>query len=1588
MAIGFETTTGNSVTTPPADLVTDDPKPKVSRTLSEIYALQYSLAENALDDASIQNNQYRIEEGQEPSMRDSLAFKLQKEQLALKDTMLSKALENGDVDTAENLIKIGIKPVPKPIVTETVAVESAAAMRFVDLDQARFEYQIPEEQRVVKNSEETRVLAIMKAFGDASDLLPDFTDPAVPMGEVDRALADFVTSGKYVTDFVNMLIPFSYPAQIAGAEGNVDRNAVWDILAPGTQMRQEAEFLWSSKTDEEFASRLESFSAKLKDAVGYNPLMYFTALYEGVFTSQSENPELLKLLAMSEIQGQANPLPELYSPTKKQNQFTIQATKARTGLTIKDEAPSLDALLNDEYVQNALNMFDVASAVSTAAKTGPLVAKFFGNKAYQRAIVKAGLEAAADPKGPRTLRNLVSLSPDDAGIAPGVKAELDTLYAKAEAAMADRLVAARVRPTAAQVEEEVAVIKNDYGSEFVGAKYTQEGLQQEMRIYLGRKEDGSAYSTEVSATEFGNSLGGDFTVVRNPNGEGFLVEVRRSVNETGWYSGSLVEDVRAEGASRTKLFKAIDRWKKAKGWETQVAAEKGLRGYFWSPAVIAIRRATTEATSAAFEKAKLSAMVDDLLTPITKLNSGQQENLAEIINYGKTLPSRNDPEATGRWLSYNELDTKYYSMYGKGITDDEYVAYKSYQLVSDVAYDLLNEAERASLLAQGMNTWKFKEGAIDSVIGEQVKNKGSISTEARILTQDGRILGVDEAAGLLEEENNTLIRVNGAMDYNGVEITHVMSAKTDVATTGLQLRVLGYTEGGTRNYFGTWFAKSSRTGKWKNTTFAKAPRVHGVFADVVKGEKYAKRMNSVGDIYNQYLKDAKLIESGRSAGSLDELRALTTVKIEEVDPKLSLSKVEDMISKDDFDPSEKIQIVFDRDNLPGETGPNFERLQTYQKKGKLYVAERGEHLLEDGEKAPLLNPFVALSNQVGNVVQTVAYKNFMLREVGEWALTFRDFYKVPDVVMATSDEMLKYGVWIGQNNPEANRIRNIAESQRLYIKRMLLQPGTSDIFFAQATNRIAQKIARTFNDSKYESLQTGRLALDANVVQRIRSATYHASLGFFNLGQFVLQGTAAMTAAMIHPVYGAAAIGEYFPLRMAMLFDDDSRVVANLDRMLSSAPGTKALYKKGDFAALVNEYRRSGIHMVGRTDPVLDRAARASFTSTSRAFEAGGKLMLMPLHEGERIGRIVSFGIARREAMEQVTKGVFKQGSAEYYNYIRAMTNKYTLNMMSGMETWWQRNKIASVPTQFFQYPFKYAEVFLGVNKQFTPEEQLRFIIGNTFMFGAYAVPFGPELSKVAASIGKEDISQEEYERIVLGAGNELLNTLFGTEAAYTLTMAGGDFAGSFITDLYEDGKPIGIAGGVSYTFLTKTWGNLANLWRIWSAVARSENLHEGVVEEATVKSLTELGNIFRSASNYTKAYYVYKYGVLLDSKGNPMDADTKHSALLTALGIKSLSEFRTWDIKESKKDKEKRLYETATLYAKYMSDAEIAYEQDKDVDKYIQKLEFAKLFNPGTDELEVNEIIRIANPIINRDTEAFLEKNKDSLRYNPDKEE
>jgi hypothetical protein len=747
------------------------------------------------------------------------------------------------------------------------------------------------------------------------------------------------------------------------------------------------------------------------------------------------------------------------------------------------------------------------------------------------------------------------------------------------------------------------------------------------------------------------------------------------------------------------------------------------------------------------------------------------------------------------------------------------------------------------------------------------------------------------------------------MDYNGVEITHILSADADVSTTGLKSRVIGYTEGGTRNYLGTWFAKSKRTGVWKNKNYAKAPRVHGVFDDASKGEAYVKQMNDIRDIYNQYKKDAKAVEAGKNFVSVDELRALASVNIEKIDSGMSLSKLEQMIAEDGFDPTQELKLVFDREALPNEAGPNFERLQTYQRKGKLYLSERGDHLLSDGEKAPLLNPFVALSNQMGSVIQTVAYKNFMLREVGEWALSFRDFYKVPGVVIPTSDEMLKYGIWIGENSPDANRIKNIAESQRMYIKRMLLQPGTSDIYFNQLASRNAQKMARLFNESRFESVRTGRLVLDSNVTQSLRSVAYHATLGFFNLGQLVMQGAAAVTATIIHPIYGAQAMGDYAFLRAAMFFDDDAKVVAEIDRTLSFFKIKEA----GAFTDLVKEYRKTGLHMVGRTDTVLDKSARAKFTKASKALDAAGTLLLAPVYEGERIGRIVSFGVARREALDQVTKGVFKQGTPEYYNYIRYTTNKYLLNMMGGMESWWQRNKIASIPTQFMQYPFKYAEVFIGANKQFTPAEQLRFIIGHTFMFGAFGVPFGPELAKVAASMGKESISQEEYETIILGAGNEMLNQLLGTDAAYSLTLSSGDFAGRFLNDLYSDGKPVSVVGGISYSLLSRTTGALGNLWRVWSGVIGNENFHEGI-KDPTIESLTQLGSILRSASNATRAYYVYKYGVLLDGRGNPVDAQTKHSALLTAMGIRSLSEFRSWDLKESKKNREERIYEIAQM--------------------------------------------------------------------------
>ena len=1196
---------------------------------------------------------------------------------------------------------------------------------------------------------------------------------------------------------------------------------------------------------------------------------------------------------------------------------------------------------------NSLNLLDLAGAGQVARALPRLTMKIMGNKAAAQIAARAAEEAATGNTGSAALRSNLSLVPSTLDIIPEVQTEIEKIRAIGTTALNDRVISQRVLPTGKVAEKILDRTKGEYGNRLISSKFvTTDTGDTLLDVYVGTQK-GKGFASRTSATKANAKSNNVYEVVdgKELGLTGYFLKASRSVDEEGFLKRTTQV---AEMGANTKVNAG---WLSRK-LRTNLGAETDFGRYLWSPAVTAIFRTTKEATSAAFEKAKLTAVVERMLTPLEKLSSSKQNNLREAIQYGKLQPSRMDPAATGRWLDYGELDRFYRTKFGRGITNEEATGYYAYKEVSDFAWLVGNETERSKLLAAGAESFSIKGHPFPNVIGRKV-NPNNIDPEFTLLTPEGSVITRAELSAD-ELKKYEIIEAYGQAEHNGNRFTHLLVEKNSAFTAGLQKNVLGYTEGGTRNYANVWFVKQRAVMNLGGKEVARNPLTHGVFATKQKAIEYTNNLNETVRVYNSYVSDLLKVQKGTLSKTQLQVTGDAERLIQEIDPSMSISKIEEMVEVGQLDLKNPLEVVYDRERVSGFDAPNWERLKNYQRSGKLYYSDRGEHLLEDGEPAALLDPYVALSNQVGSMIHSNAYRNFAIREVGEWKAAFgkSEWYEVPGLVYPSADELVKYGVWRGPNTPEFNRIRNLAESQRMYIKRVLLQPGSSDIFISEAKSRLAQKLATSLGDFKGapESVRTGRIVTETSAVRGLRTLAYDLALGFFNIGQLAVQGSAAITATILHPLHGAAAIKDYGLIRAMAAADYNPQIIAVMDKRLAQSKFFG--FKKGEFAKVIEDYRRSGMHLVGRTDATLDRigAGAVAGGKVSSTYDSVREALRMPLYEGERIGRIVSFGIARREALDAVKAGRFAEESAEYYQLIQKLSNKYTLNMMSGMETWWQRNQFTQLPLQFFQYPFKYMEVFLGMNKEFTKSERMRFILGHMFLYGAYGVPMGPEFSKGVLAPGYEQMTgekmnEETYQRMMLGLMDEFSQKMLGSDTALSTTFGSGNFIGEFIKDLYGDNTAIGLAGGVSIASLAKFWDAGTDIAKVWSAVAFNEGLYNAspeLISEATDLTMSELGSIVRSMNNANKAYYLHKYGALLDNRGGFVEMDSRYSALLAAMGIRSASEFKFWDGRETQESKTNRLNNVVEIVTKLQIQGDLAFHRDKDPETMGKKYEMA----------------------------------------------
>lgn len=1569
-----------------------DEEPVVSAEYAEKFGQMYQTALPELSDAEKSFIQERIQFGEEDIVREEFAASRNASLEGVVTDSIKASIAEGDVAGATALIENrGVGKEDPRISLETAVSERIIATR-LNSDADNEELDLVESEKfnltvAMVNMALARAGAeFTKKYGDLSEWGPAIIQAmsAGPTATPDRPIdpeklrenLQKIGSGatpaqifSFVTDLAAMILiqtPFAFGKRLRDNTAA----AFLTTLMPGTSSGYMADFLWNPDTDI-FQKKMEfeRYVDELGKSFASNPLKFMTALYDTLTVGQGEVPEWLArardikqytiVNEKGEIEVRENALygkdKPLFGEDEEYTFFDPDNSLFDAALANRFVSSALDTPLWDKFLLG--KMLNPLKAMYGAHIAGRIGAN----------LIKSG-------KAPQTFRipAMTQLT------APGVVTDPETLasiqqgLAILDGALAEAVTVPRVNVSLDPVTlaEEQAKILNLLPKGFhQNTQIVHDGGNTYFRTNL-RSPSGNEFVDAKFAQRFINNHGLiNAKIVHNARTNRYFVTVDHAIDETRFLEKGLPTYFTKRGSGDV-----------IGDFISVLRDNKGGRRVL-SPQSLTPDLAITGGVPGTLEIGKFAKAFENSQRVWLDLANAEVEAVKSVINFGKKAKNPTDPSQRGRWYTEAEFIAAFQKINRRAPSKKEVQAYFSYRAGSDFAYGLMNARKRDEIVAAGGNQFTLTDNILDWPVLARIHD-GSYSDRAIVYIGNGKYLTGAEARRVRKANPDMVsLAVIGRAEVGNRQVSHVLFPKEAVKAQGVPAHVLGYTEGGTRNYKYVNFVKNALQDGGEATL--------GIFRTPEQAQKFASTMNSILAQYKAFKAE---MEQMRIAGTWNPasrraLRLKHSRVIQGLHPMWWLDNVEAEIAMGRLNPDKPVLYRHDREKMPDSPFDTEILQNAVQRKGRLYYSERGDFLTDDMlNLTELDDPLEALARQQSHAARAKGFGDFIIKEVAQWDKRFGKYLKVDEgLAFPTPYERFMTGRWMeGISHELPPHIRNQAEAEREYIKRMMHVPETvEDLGSVNRHIERAKFIAGAFGNSElaqkhFELLATGKIYDPAAADQFVRGSVFNLHLAVGALRQVWLQASGAEAALILHPLYAIASAKDFPLLRLAMASNSNPHVVAAIDRAVSKLDiKGKRLYAPGDFTKIMDDYRRTGLDNVDKTNVLMDRAQVINgLTSQIDQLNDIGRI---PFHEGDRIARMITFGIARRVAIEKINKGElpFKIGSNEYIKWIQGETGRYLQTMIGGGEPWYQRKPGISTVMQFMQYPMKLTELVLGFNRTFTAKEKATLILSYTALHGAYGIiPFAPEavdyfMEKDARQ--GEHWSEEKYLTLQLGLVDLASRTWGGEEwkTAFAADIGTGDFLASKWA-LISDDRWGGLLGP-AYADLTKLNGIRKDIWRLFAAI--DLNSGEPTMLTTSAEALGELTTMISSMNTTSKALYIDAYAAELNSKGIPIESDSKFNAFLAGLGIKSTDELISWRIRSIQLDRQKMLREVAAQIAAIQVRADLiaqkeGYNYSRDLREMVLALK--KPYTPEERELLMNMVGQMVKPIGDK-----LEKNK-----------
>ncbi len=405
-------------------------------------------------------------------------------------------------------------------------------------------------------------------------------------------------------------------------------------------------------------------------------------------------------------------------------------------------------------------------------------------------------------------------------------------------------------------------------------------------------------------------------------------------------------------------------------------------------------------------------------------------------------------------------------------------------------------------------------------------------------------------------------------------------------------------------------------------------------------------------------------------------------------------------------------------------------------------------------------------------------------------------------------------------------------------------------------------------------------------VTKLRSITFNAKLGLFNLPQVLVQ---AQTYANIWAIAGRhGGAGTYAALLHGWSKFGDEAFLQHLDGYASKMNFLGVKWKPGEFAEARNELSKTGFEHVAGEFATLDDAFSHKFVQND--FNKFLDLGQAFFRGGERSTRIGAYYTAFKEFRDLHPVGILTNADRAS---ILQRADFLTVNMSRASSSA-LHSGVLGLTTQFLSYQLRLAELFMGKRLGATVQERT---MARMRLMGMYSALYG-----VPAAIGVTGIpASEEFRSAAINqgyiVGDNFVNSLFmeGIPAlVVAMVTGGGDFKkGQFynIGDRYgaqgftqirealrSDGAWWKILGGAGVTTAVNTITNADGFTRAILSFARGDSTDSRFVPK--LNDLVDLGKEISSVNSAWKVTTALNTGKWL-SKNEGYITDVSPTAAL-----------------------------------------------------------------------------------------------------------